>query len=165
MPSLQSQTESSLVAASQARTTAQTAVSSQGRTPAIQDDLPSIAKAICTELAEIAESVAALDPTQFSVETGITASTTQTQGQQPLTKTLNEITVCAVANDVVTLPTAVAGLLCVVFNRGAQPLQIFPASGDNIEAGAVDASTTLATVKAALFFAIDSTQWYALPGA
>jgi hypothetical protein len=97
-----------------------------------------------------------------SVQGGITASTTQTQGQQALTKTLNQVSVCANANDVVTLPAAVAGLICIVKNSGAQTLQVFPASGDKIDDAAADASTTIVTLKGRLFFAKDATDWYSI---
>ena len=93
-----------------------------------------------------------------SVTATITASTTQTQGQQPLTADYNQVSVCANANDVVTLPTAVTGMQVIVTNSGAQTLQIFPASGDNLGVG-INASTTLATTKSAMFQAYDATNW------
>ena len=89
---------------------------------------------------------------------GITASTTQTQGNGALTAEINEISVCANANDTVTLPAAVAGLSALVINNGAQTLQVFPASGDNLGAGA-DTATTIATTSRKLFVAFDSTNW------
>lgn len=92
------------------------------------------------------------------VNSAITASTTQTQGQQPLTREVNVISVCANANDVVTMPSAAAGRKVTVINNGAQTLQIFPASGDNIGAG-VDASATLAAASNRNYVAIDATNW------
>jgi len=100
-----------------------------------------------------------------TVETGITASTTQSQGQQPLTKEISHVATVANANDVVTLPVAAAGKVVSVLNRGANTLQIFPASGDDIDDGSTDASTTLATLKYAIFFAVDATSWYKHVGA
>lgn len=91
-------------------------------------------------------------------EATITASTTQTQGQRPLTKDINEISTCANANDTVTLPIALEGRHCLVINNGAQTLQIFPASGDNLGAG-LNTSTTLAAGGRSLFIAYDSTNW------
>src|SRR5574343_591580 len=41
---------------------------------------------------------------RLSADAGITASTTQTQGQRPLTANINEIATCANANDTVTAP-------------------------------------------------------------
>ena len=93
------------------------------------------------------------------VQTGITASTTQTQGQGALTKDFNYITVCANANDTVTLPSAVAGMQIKVRNQGASTLQIFPASGDAIDGAAVDASTTLTAGSSVVFDAQDGTNW------
>lgn len=91
---------------------------------------------------------------------GITASATQTQGQQALTNRTNEIATVATTNDVVTLPEASTwiGEWLVIINNGANTLQIFPASGDNLGAG-VDTSTTLAAGRIARFIAYDSTNW------
>ena len=76
-----------------------------------------------------------------------------------LTKVVNHVTVCANANDVVTLPSAHAGRRCIVANDGAQTLQVFPASGDAIDAGAADASTTIAAGKRRIFWALNATTW------
>lgn len=92
------------------------------------------------------------------VTTGITASTTQTQGQGALTQQINVVATCANANDTVTLPAAVAGREVVVINNGAQTLQIFPASGDNLGAG-VDASATLTAGSNRTYVAYDTTNW------
>jgi len=93
-----------------------------------------------------------------SVTASITASTTQSQGQQALTSAINEVSVVANANDVVTMPTAVAGLRVVVINNGANILQIFPASGDNLGAG-VDTSVTLAAGSNVEYVSYDVTNW------
>ena len=92
------------------------------------------------------------------VNAGLTASTTQTQGNGALTAEINEVSVCANANDTVTLPTAVAGLKIVIINNGAQTLQIFPASGDNLGAG-VNTATTLAAAGNVTYAAFDATNW------
>jgi len=98
---------------------------------------------------------------QGSVTAGITASTTQTQGQGALTSEINEVATCANVNDTVTLPTAVAGRRVTVINNGAQTLQIFPASGDNLGAG-VDTATTLAAGSVVTYVAYNSTNWEAV---
>lgn len=95
-----------------------------------------------------------------SYATGITAGTTQTQGQVPLTKDINIVSTCANANDVVTLPAAVAGMIIYIRNNGAQTLQIFPASGDAINGAAADASTTLASGASVRYYTADTTNWY-----
>jgi hypothetical protein len=71
----------------------------------------------------------------LSAANTITASTTQSQGQQPLTANINEISVCANANDVVTLPAILKGCPITVINNGANTLQIYPASGEDLGAG------------------------------
>lgn len=100
-------------------------------------------------------------PVEFKTTAGITASTTQTQGQGALTSEINEVSTCANANDTVTLPSAVAGVRCVVINNGAQTLQIFPASGDNLGAG-VNTATTLAAGSNVHYVAYDGTNWEAV---
>lgn len=90
---------------------------------------------------------------------GITASTTQTQGQQPLVSDVNEVSVVANANDVVTLPAARAGLTIRIINNGANTLQIFPASGDNITGVGVDASVTLAAASRVIYTTYNATDW------
>jgi len=93
-----------------------------------------------------------------TVTAGITASTTQTQGQQPLTSRINEVSTVATTNDTVTLPSAVAGLFAIVINNGANTMKIFPASGDNLGAG-VDTATTLAAGSNVHYVAYDATNW------
>jgi len=70
-----------------------------------------------------------------TVNTGITASTTQTQGQQPLTGRFIEITTVANFGDTVTLPKAVTGLEIEIVNSGLNTAFIFPDVGDNIGFG------------------------------
>lgn len=91
-------------------------------------------------------------------EAGITASTTQTQGQQPLTSDINEVSTVANANDTVTMPSAVPGMQVIVINNGANTLRIFPASGDDI-GGGVDTAGTLASGSVLVLVAYDSTNW------
>ena len=93
-----------------------------------------------------------------STEITITASTTQTQGQQPLTKDINEISYVTNANDVVTMQPAQAGLRIVIINNGSNTLQIFPASGDNLGVG-VDTSVTLASGSNIEYVSYNTTNW------
>tara|TARA_R110002096_G_C14661938_1_gene728436 strand:- start:29176 stop:29841 length:666 start_codon:yes stop_codon:yes gene_type:complete len=97
-----------------------------------------------------------------SVTTAISASVTQTQGQQPLTSRINDVGTVSNANDVVTLPTAIAALEVVVINEGANALQVFPATSDDIDGGATNASTTVAVGAVAHFYATDAVSWFKL---
>lgn len=89
---------------------------------------------------------------------GLTASTTQSQGQGALTAEINEVATVANANDTVTLPAATAGRTCTIINNGSNTLQIFPASGDNLGSG-VDVSTTLVAGANRRYTAYDATNW------
>jgi len=93
-----------------------------------------------------------------STTSGITASTTQTQGQGLLTSELNQVATVGNPNDVVTLTTASIGLRRVVINDGANNLQIFPNTGDNVGAG-VNISVVLQVNETVVFVAYDATNW------
>jgi hypothetical protein len=95
-----------------------------------------------------------------SLSSSITASSTQTQGQQPLTANVNNVTVIATDNDVVTLPAASAtySFPITIYNSDTNTLQIFPASGDDLGAG-VNASTTLSPGANVTFGNADDTNW------
>ncbi len=93
-----------------------------------------------------------------ATQSGITASTTQTQGEGPLNHNINEISTVAVANDTVTLPAAGAGRRVTIINNGANTLQIFPALDDNLGAG-VDTAATLAAGSNVEYVAYDDTNW------
>lgn len=95
----------------------------------------------------------------LSTTAGITASTTQTQGQGALTASVNNVSVCANANDTVTLPTASAGLIVQIYNNGAQTLQVFPASGDNVDGAGVNTAVTMTAGSNHIFTAHDATNW------
>jgi hypothetical protein len=99
---------------------------------------------------------------RLTTTAGITASTMQTQGQGALTARVNQVSVVANLNDTVTLPTAVAGMEVIVMNHGVSTLQVFPASGDAIYPGAVDASTVQLTTVTNRYVAYDSTTWVKL---
>ena len=96
---------------------------------------------------------------KVSVTSGITASTTQTQGQVPLTSTLNEISTVANGNDTVTLPDAVAGVIVMVIHNGANILKIFPSTGDDISKTGVDAWVTFSAGDSIIFGAYNDTDW------
>lgn len=92
------------------------------------------------------------------IHVSITASTTQTQGQQPLLSSYNKISVVANVNDVVTMTSAGGGIAQTIVNKGVNTLQIFPAPGDDLGAG-VDNSVTLAAGGNVTYLALDATNW------
>jgi len=94
-----------------------------------------------------------------ATEIGITASTTQIQGQQPLNAAYNEVAVVANEDDAVTLPTAQQGIQITIRNNGANRLQVFPALDDNAEFG-LNNSFTIPPNKSVIFSCVDDTDWY-----
>lgn len=108
-----------------------------------------------------------VDITSLAVttESGITAGVGQVQGNSPLTKDYNEISVCGNVGDAVTLPAAEAGRRIFLRNNGANQAQVFPASGDSIDGGVVDTCINLAAAAHWTFLCVLATgsglkTWY-----
>jgi hypothetical protein len=99
----------------------------------------------------------------FSTTSGITASVTNSQGQGALTTDYNVISTAA-ASSAVTLPTGIAGRRVIVVNRGANAVNIYPASGGTIDALSLNAAYSLASNGSVQFNAASSTQWYSTSG-
>lgn len=77
-----------------------------------------------------------------TVEIGLTASATQTQGQGALTAFRNYVDTVATPGDVRTLKSMAVGDSQYVENRGANTLSLYPASGQNLGEG-LNTLTTL----------------------
>ena len=93
--------------------------------------------------------------------TGLTASTTQTQaGALALDDVVNDVTTVANDNDAVKLLTAAENVKQTIYNNGANILQVFPNTSDNLGEG-VDASTTIQPGQFGVFIAKDATNWIA----
>lgn len=90
---------------------------------------------------------------------GIGASTTQTQGQAPVKSTLVRVTSVANDNDVITLREPELGMDQIIMNLGANILQIFPESGDDLGVG-TDASMTIQSGGSVWFVGIDADTWH-----
>lgn len=93
-----------------------------------------------------------------TAHTGVTASTTQTQGNGALVSSYNHIDFVANDDDTVTLLAAVAGEHCVVVNGAANRLQVFPASGDDLGQG-TNNPMTIEPGNAVYFYALDANNW------
>lgn len=75
---------------------------------------------------------------------GITAFSGGGQGSATaITAMINRITTSAAAGDSVKLPAATAGLFLVISNSGAAYANVFPASGDAIDALAINTAVSL----------------------
>lgn len=95
----------------------------------------------------------------MGVNAGVTANTGSAQGGDAQTKGIVQISISANAGDAITLPTAVAGLIVMVANDGANSADVFPAASDDINEAGANVAYALAADKNALFFAHDATNW------
>ena len=95
----------------------------------------------------------------FTPTTATLTAGTDAQGQGPITTDQVTITTAAANPSGATLPTAVAGDRVIIANRGANPVNIYPATGAAIGALAANAPVLLAVNQSVEFFARSATQW------
>ena len=95
----------------------------------------------------------------FTPTTATLTAGTDAQGQGPITTDQVTITTAAANPSGATLPTAVAGDRVIIANRGANPVNIYPAAGAAIGALATNAPVLLAVNQSVEFFARSATQW------
>jgi hypothetical protein len=103
---------------------------------------------------------------QVTSSTAITAGT-NAQGQGTLTENFNVITTAASNPSGVTLPPAggfgsTASRLLVVVNKGANPVNVYPASGGQIDALGTNAAFSLPVNGTMTFWAGSTLQWYSV---
>jgi hypothetical protein len=72
---------------------------------------------------------------------------------------VNVVATVASGNDSVKLPATVAGLQILVFNAGANTVDIYPASGSAIDALGANTPYSLAAAASRLFVGTSSTFW------
>ena len=78
-----------------------------------------------------------------------------------LAASINIVTTVATAADSVKLPDAIAGSVVIVKNAAAaNSMNVYPQSGEIINALAADAAYALAAAKAAVFFCGVAGTWY-----
>lgn len=97
-----------------------------------------------------------------SFQDKITATAGGGQGAAfQLTAQINRVSVVATTGDSVKLPPSVAGLTIAVLNSGANSLNIFPSTGDAINALAVNAAFALAAAGSTTYFiCYTAGQWF-----
>ena len=95
----------------------------------------------------------------FSTSAAVTAGT-NAQGQGALTTDYNVITTATANPSGVTLPTATVGRRIVIVNKGANPINVYPATGGFIDALAVNTSIQIPVGGEIIFDASSTTQWY-----
>jgi hypothetical protein len=95
----------------------------------------------------------------FSLSAAVTAGT-NAQGQGALTSDINVVTTAAADPSGVTLPTATAGRVVTVINKGANPINVYPATGGSIDAIAINTFIQIPVGSSLTFRASSITQWY-----
>ena len=96
-----------------------------------------------------------------SVGTGISAAGSTQGGATLLTKEINVVSTVGSGAGVL-LQTAVAGMVIIITNNGANPLSVYPGIGAQINALAANAAFPQPTSSTLQFVAISSTQWYTI---
>lgn len=90
----------------------------------------------------------------------ISAAGTTQGAATALTSGVNNVTTVAAGADGVRLPATAVGAKVVVWNNdAADTLNVYPASGSSINAGAADAAVTITAGQARTFYAITATKW------
>jgi hypothetical protein len=93
--------------------------------------------------------------------TGITAAGATQGTAAALTKSYNVVTTTASGTGVV-LPTATAGMRVTIVNRGANVLNVYPASGAAVDGNATNTAVTIAVNGTGTYEASSATQWYTI---
>jgi hypothetical protein len=96
-----------------------------------------------------------------SVTNGITAFATGGQASAVLlTASYNRVTTVGTAGDSVKLPAAVAGSRVFVFNKAASnSLNVFPSTGDKVNALSANAAYAVAATKGVQFLCMVNGTW------
>jgi len=84
-------------------------------------------------------------------------------GAYQIANMTTRVTTVAVAADSVKLPPAVPGLMLMVINAAAaNSMNVFPSTGQSINALAANAAFAMAANKISLFIASSATQWHSI---
>jgi hypothetical protein len=78
-----------------------------------------------------------------------------------LTRRINNVTTVATTADSVALPQAKGGREYVIINNGANSMNIYPDTGEEINAGGNDGPFALAAGDIGRFYCVNADNWYA----
>jgi len=95
----------------------------------------------------------------FTAVDSVTAGTGPAVGVNPQTANFIHVSVVANVGDCITMPASSAGAYHLVANDGANSMDIYPASGGAINAGATDAAAALAAGGRAYFVYQTTNKW------
>lgn len=84
-------------------------------------------------------------------------------GAGPLiNRMVNRVTVVATIGDSITLPVSVSGMQIVLINAAANSMNVFPATGEQINALGANAAFAQAGGKTAQFYCVTAGQWHSI---
>jgi len=98
---------------------------------------------------------------KFDISAAVSAAGSTQGTATALTTMINNVTTVA-ASSGVALPTAVAGYIVIVRNGGANALNVYPAAGASINAGADNAAHSLPVGAMIQYVATSTTKWYTM---
>jgi hypothetical protein len=83
-------------------------------------------------------------------------------GATPITRMYNRFSTVATGGDSSLLPVSKSGMEITVTNAGAASMNVFPATGEAINAGAANAAFAVAAGKTATFYCATAGQWHTI---
>lgn len=98
---------------------------------------------------------------KFDISAAVSAAGSTQGTATALTTMINNVTTVAASTGVV-LPTAAAGYIVIVRNGGANTLNVYPATGASINAGAANSAHSLPVGAMIQYVATSTTQWYTM---
>ena len=102
----------------------------------------------------------ALDAETYSTSAAVTAGT-DAQGQGALTSDINVVTTTGTSPaSGVTLPAAVTGRIITVVNKGTNPINVYPPSGDAIDDLGTNNDIQIPVGSSLQFIAVSTSQYY-----
>jgi hypothetical protein len=98
-----------------------------------------------------------------SATSGLTAHTGGGQGSATLAPSvLNEFTTVATGGDSAILPPSLAGMQMFVANKGAASMNLFPATGEQINKGGANTAFAVGIGKNVTLYCVVTGNWYAV---
>lgn len=105
-------------------------------------------------------------PSLTGLANALTALAGGAQAGTPITTFISRFTTVATAADSAQLPTALPNRMVIVANdAAANSMNVFPQTGESIDAAAANAAVAIAAGKRRIFFCVTPGLWTSLLGA
>ncbi len=104
-------------------------------------------------------------PLNLVPQNALTALAGGAQAGTAITSRIARFTTVATIGDSAQLPAALPGRECIVANEAALSMNVFPQTGESIDAGAANAASAIATTKRRYFVCAVAGLWTSILGA